>query len=252
MSAKLSTPKAGPVTAGPGKAKKPAHAKPKPRPKTASGSWQPSPKAPAAAAEQATPQTPDASHAPHQGRHSKHGKHATPNRDIRLAAQPTLLPTGGAAIAPLSATPPTVQSHPTADVVAPVRIAVPAIETGGISTGPSSQVSMVPPAALLARIYGDLQGPPSFLIAIYKQAESRYHVPWQILAAINSIETNYGRDLSVSSAGAEGWMQFMPETWAHWGVDANHDGKKDPYDPQDAIFAAARYLQRERRAPAPA
>jgi cell wall-associated NlpC family hydrolase len=68
-------------------------------------------------------------------------------------------------------------------------------------------------------------------------------VPWQVLAAVNSVETNFGRDLSVSSAGAEGWMQFMPETWAQWGVDANHDGKKDPYDPRDAIFAAARYLR---------
>ena len=45
-----------------------------------------------------------------------------------------------------------------------------------------------------------------------------------------------------SSAGAVGWMQFMPATWAGYGVDANGDGVKDPYNPEDAIFAAASYL----------
>jgi murein DD-endopeptidase MepM/ murein hydrolase activator NlpD len=37
-------------------------------------------------------------------------------------------------------------------------------------------------------------------------------------------------------------MQFMPETWSRWGVDADRDGVRNPYSPQDAIFAAARYL----------
>ena len=46
----------------------------------------------------------------------------------------------------------------------------------------------------------------------------------------------------VSSAGAVGWMQFMPSTWRRWGTDASGDGVADPYDPQDAIFSAARYL----------
>jgi Transglycosylase SLT domain len=64
-----------------------------------------------------------------------------------------------------------------------------------------------------------------------------------VLAAINEVETDYGRDLSVSSAGAEGWMQFLPSSWAAYGVDANGDGFKDPYNPADAIFAAARYLR---------
>jgi hypothetical protein len=47
----------------------------------------------------------------------------------------------------------------------------------------------------------------------------------------------------VSSAGALGWMQFMPSTWQMYGVDANKDGKRDPFNPVDAIFAAARYLK---------
>ncbi len=84
---------------------------------------------------------------------------------------------------------------------------------------------------------------PPFLLPIYQAAGSAYEIPWQVLAAINEVETDYGRDLSVSSAGAEGWMQFLPAEWAQYGVDANGDGFKDPYSPADAIFAAARYLR---------
>jgi hypothetical protein len=83
---------------------------------------------------------------------------------------------------------------------------------------------------------------PPFLIPIYQAAGIEYQVPWQVLAAINEIETDYGRNLSVSSAGAVGWMQFLPSTWKEWGVDANGDGVADPYNPVDAIFTAARYL----------
>ena len=84
---------------------------------------------------------------------------------------------------------------------------------------------------------------PPFLLPIYQAAGTAYGIPWQVLAAINEVETDYGRDLSVSSAGAEGWMQFLPAEWAQYGVDANGDGYKDPYNPADAIFAAARYLR---------
>jgi soluble lytic murein transglycosylase-like protein len=84
---------------------------------------------------------------------------------------------------------------------------------------------------------------PLFLLPIYKAAAVQYGVPWQILAAINEIETDYGADQSVSSAGAVGWMQFMPETWMQYGVDALNAGYADPYNPVDAVFAAARYLR---------
>jgi transglycosylase-like protein with SLT domain/peptidase M23-like protein len=84
---------------------------------------------------------------------------------------------------------------------------------------------------------------PIFLLPIYQAAGTEYGVRWEVLAAINEIETDYGRNLNVSSAGALGWMQFMPSTWRTYGVDANKDGKKDPYNPVDAIFAAARYLK---------
>ncbi|MHB8491658.1 MAG: lytic transglycosylase domain-containing protein, partial [Solirubrobacteraceae bacterium] len=83
---------------------------------------------------------------------------------------------------------------------------------------------------------------PPFLLPIYQAAAVQYGVPWEVLAAINEVETNYGNDQSVSSAGAIGWMQFMPETWLQYGVDALNAGYADPYNPVDAIFAAARYL----------
>lgn len=83
---------------------------------------------------------------------------------------------------------------------------------------------------------------PLFLLPIYQAAAAQYDVPWPVLAAINEVETDYGTDLSVSSAGAEGWMQFEPSTWLQYGVDALNAGYADPYNPVDAIFAAARYL----------
>ncbi|HEY8637978.1 MAG TPA: lytic murein transglycosylase [Solirubrobacteraceae bacterium] len=84
---------------------------------------------------------------------------------------------------------------------------------------------------------------PPFLLPIYQAAGIQYGIRWEVLAAINEIETDYGRNLNVSTAGAVGWMQFLPSTWKRYGVDANGDGTKDPYNPVDAIFAAARYLR---------
>ncbi len=84
---------------------------------------------------------------------------------------------------------------------------------------------------------------PPFLLPIYQAAGIQYGVRWEVLAAINEIETDYGRNLNISTAGALGWMQFMPQTWEMYGVDANRDGRKDPFNPVDAIFAAARYLK---------
>ncbi len=84
---------------------------------------------------------------------------------------------------------------------------------------------------------------PPFLLPIYQACGTEYGIPWQVLASINRIETAFGTNLNVSSAGALGWMQFIPSTWQAYGVDANNDGRKDPYNPVDAICAAARYLR---------
>jgi murein DD-endopeptidase MepM/ murein hydrolase activator NlpD len=80
------------------------------------------------------------------------------------------------------------------------------------------------------------------LLAIWQGAANAYGVPGSVLAAINKIESNFGQNMGPSSAGAIGWMQFMPDTWARWGLDADGDGIADPWNPQDAIYSAARYL----------
>ncbi|MEO8289485.1 MAG: lytic murein transglycosylase [Gaiellaceae bacterium] len=80
------------------------------------------------------------------------------------------------------------------------------------------------------------------LLGLWHRAADAYGVPWEVLAAINKIESNFGRNMGPSSAGAVGWMQFMPDTWTRWGLDASGDGLADPWNPEDAVFAAARYL----------
>jgi murein DD-endopeptidase MepM/ murein hydrolase activator NlpD len=84
---------------------------------------------------------------------------------------------------------------------------------------------------------------PPFLLNIYQTCGTQYGIPWEVLAAINRIETAFGTNLNVSTAGAVGWMQFLPSTWKAYGVDATGDNRKDPYNPVDAICAAARYLK---------
>lgn len=141
---------------------------------------------------------------------------------------------------------------------------------------------MLQSASVTAGMYGGLRGGlptnlalsliPAEFMEIYKQAEERYGVPWNVLAAIHAVETNFSQNLGVSSAGAVGHMQFMPATWVGWkyaidkvgrvsptlditdlsiiregggyGQDANGDGKADPWDVWDAIFTAAYYLER--------
>jgi murein DD-endopeptidase MepM/ murein hydrolase activator NlpD len=80
------------------------------------------------------------------------------------------------------------------------------------------------------------------LLAIWQSAGQAYGIPWSVLAAINKIESNFGRNMGPSSAGAIGWMQFMPSTWLRWGIDADGNGTADPWNPVDAIYSAARYL----------
>lgn len=89
-------------------------------------------------------------------------------------------------------------------------------------------------------------GAPSDLRPIFDAAARRYRLGSQgaaILAGLTSVESGFGQNMGPSSAGAIGWTQFMPATWQTYGVDANHDGKADPYTAADAIFASARYLQ---------
>ena len=84
---------------------------------------------------------------------------------------------------------------------------------------------------------------PPFLLPIYQACGTEYGIPWEVLASINKIETGFGTNMGPSSAGALGWMQFLPSSWEAFGLDANGDGKEDPYNPVDAICAAAHYLK---------
>jgi cell wall-associated NlpC family hydrolase len=113
---------------------------------------------------------------------------------------------------------------------------------GGIPTPDPSAALAIPslPASSCATT-----GVPPVLVQIYRRAAATYGLGPQgpaILAGINEVETAFGTVLNVSSAGAIGWMQFMPSSWDAYGVDANGDGVEDPYNPEDAIFAAAGYL----------
>lgn len=81
--------------------------------------------------------------------------------------------------------------------------------------------------------------PAADLLRYYREASAATGIPWEVLAAINLVETGMGRIDGVSVADARGPMQFLPTTWAQPGV-----GKGDIRDPEDAIHAAARYLVR--------
>ena len=121
---------------------------------------------------------------------------------------------------------------------------VPATHTPPAPSNPTFSLAQPGAAAVgVPNFFIDKFRIPPFLLPIYQAAGVQYGIRWEVLAAINEIETDYGRNLNVSSAGAVGWMQFMPATWSLYGTDANHDGKRDPYNPVDAIFATARYLK---------
>jgi cell wall-associated NlpC family hydrolase/peptidoglycan hydrolase CwlO-like protein len=111
---------------------------------------------------------------------------------------------------------------------------------------------------------------PSQYMKYYLYGEKEYGVPWYYLAAIHSVETSFSTSPTLtSSVGAIGSMQFMPSTWVGYkyessgglvaenvditdletikkgngyGVDADNDGKADPYSVADGVAAAANYL----------
>ena len=99
-------------------------------------------------------------------------------------------------------------------------------------------------------------GIPGNYLALYQVAGSQYAIPWNLIAAIGSIETDHGRSTAPGVSSGQnfhgccaGPMQFHNDfgrgggTWGAYGVDGNRDGKKDIYDPRDAIPSAANYLK---------
>jgi Transglycosylase SLT domain len=105
--------------------------------------------------------------------------------------------------------------------------------------------------ALSCTAPGGADSPPAALAPIYAAAAQKYRLGPRgegILAAINKVETDFGRSTlpgvhsGSNSAGAEGPMQFLAGTWETYGVDGNGDGVADPYDETDAVFGAANLL----------
>lgn len=83
-------------------------------------------------------------------------------------------------------------------------------------------------------------GPPSpldDLLRFYRAAQRRFGVGWNVLAAINLVESAFGRVRNESVAGAKGPMQFIPATWRVYGLGG------DVHDPHDAIIGAANLLR---------
>ncbi|HEV7642008.1 MAG TPA: transglycosylase SLT domain-containing protein, partial [Gaiellaceae bacterium] len=89
-------------------------------------------------------------------------------------------------------------------------------QVGGVSVGP-------------ARHAGKLR-------SFYQEAEKRFGIRWQLLAAINFVESDFGRARTTAKADAQGPMQFEPATWRAYGMGG------DVYDERDAILAAANLL----------
>jgi hypothetical protein len=96
-------------------------------------------------------------------------------------------------------------------------------------------VALTPPAARLPSWRIVPAASLAMLRADYRAAQAATGVGWSYLAAINFVETDFGRIIGPSSAGARGPMQFLPATWAIYGHG-------DIYRPRNAILAAARFL----------
>lgn len=85
--------------------------------------------------------------------------------------------------------------------------------------------------------------PANYLQLYQRDAAACPGLGWPILAGVGKVESDHGRaPVLVSATGAQGPMQVEPGTWAHYGVDANGDGRANPFDPADAVATATGYL----------
>jgi soluble lytic murein transglycosylase-like protein len=96
---------------------------------------------------------------------------------------------------------------------------------------------LTPPLPAHATIKVGPAAPASSLLAYYREGERRFHIPWSVLASVNFVESKFGKLRNASASGAQGPMQFMPATWAEYGLGGN------VHDAHDAILGAAHYLR---------
>jgi murein DD-endopeptidase MepM/ murein hydrolase activator NlpD len=150
---------------------------------------------------------------------------------VTLAAALALIGAAGAS----GASGPVFTVLPSASPGATAPVALPSAEVPNDGSVRMPADLSAPPMVTRTLTFGDLN-------AVWRRGGAAYGIPWQVLAASNKIESNFGRNMGPSSAGAVGWMQFMPSTWLRWGTDASGDGIADPWDPEDGVFSAARYL----------
>lgn len=104
-------------------------------------------------------------------------------------------------------------------------------------TAGAKLLSLVTPISKPTRFKTGAAEPAGLLLSWFRQAEKRFGVAWEVLAAVMYVESKFGKVRSTSTAGAQGPMQFLPSTWAQYGLGG------DIQDPHDAILGAANYLR---------
>jgi cell wall-associated NlpC family hydrolase len=123
-------------------------------------------------------------------------------------------------------------------IVAATAVLAPVGALGAVTAG---LASLPATAAASATATADI---PAHMLVLYQQSAHRCPgLPWPVLAGIGKVESDHNRPPGqVSNAGAQGPMQFLPATWPTYGTDGNGDQRADPFDPADAVPAAADYL----------
>lgn len=108
-------------------------------------------------------------------------------------------------------------------------VAAPLLALGDEAAGPRAEQAVV-----------DI--PPAQLAAMRTAAQESCGPPWRVLAGIARVESVFDQNMETSSAGAVGYGQFLPSTWAEFGRDGDGDGDRDPYYYRDALPEMAAYL----------